>query len=780
MSTMRRNALDGFAVGFTDLMIRLRWLVVAAALAAGGYAALGFGKLQYSNNYRVFFSKENPELKAFEEFQAVFSKNDNIVFILIPKDGEKAFARRTLQAAHEITEASWKAPFAQRVDSITNFQRTYAVGDDLIVEDLVGDPSALSDEELAEREDIARAEPILFGALLARDGGAVAVNVVFNFPEKALDEVPEAVAFARGLKEKIEAEFPGLDVVLSGTTMLNVAFAEAAVADYGLLLPLMFVIIVAATAAAVRSLGATAAVLLVVTLSCVAAMGWAGYAGLKLAGPAPSAPIVILTLAIADSIHVLMGARRGMRAGMTKRAAIIESMRVNFLALFLTSVTTIVGFLTLNFSDSPPFRDLGNISAVGIAAAWVFSVTLLPALIAILPFKVPAAPPGAAGGESFFARFGGFVADRARLFMIVSGAAAAALIALIPRLEVSDNFRTYFDRRIEFRRDTDIATEHFGFYFVEFTLPAGGPDMVTDPEFLRRLEAFSEFLRAEPRVTHVFTVSDIMKRLNRNMNGDDPDFYRLPEERELASQYLLLFELSLPYGLDLTDRINIDKSATRVTATLSGDATTPEIRKFLKDAKAWFAANAPENAGAATGANVMFTFIAKRNIESMISGTIVAIAAIGAIMILALRSLKMGLLSLVPNSLPIAAGFGLWAILVGHIGFSVATIASISLGIVIDDTVHFMTKYMRSVREGGLSPRDAVKAAFEQVGAPLVINTAILSAGFGVIYFSAFKILSEMGLLTSITIVLALLFDFLLLPGLLMLAAGARPSRPSR
>lgn len=768
----RRSAIDAFAVAFTDLMIRLRWLVVAAALGAAAYAALGFEKLQYSNNYRVFFSTENPELKAFEEFQAVYSKNDNILFILSPKDGGDAFTRDTLSASARITAAGWTAPFAQRVDSLNNFQNTRAEGDDLIVEDLVGDLDALSDEDLAGREAIAKDEPIIFGQLLSTDGKAIAVNIVFNFPEQSLDEVPQAVAFARALRAEIEAAHPGLDVVLSGTTMLNTAFSEAAVDDYKFLLPLMFVIITAATAMAVRSVGATVAILIVVVLSCVVAMGWAGYAGIKLAGPAPSSPIVILTLAIADSIHILIGARKAMRGGLTKRAAIIEAMRINFLAVFLTSVTTIVGFLTLNFSDSPPFRDLGNISAVGIAAAWAFSITLLPALIAILPLRVRAAGAGRSG-PPLIVRFGDFVASHARVLMVLTGAAAAYLITLIPTIEISDRFRTYFDQRIEFRRDTDKATEHFGFNFIEFNIPAGGPDMVVDPSFLRRLEDFSQWLRAQENVTHVFTVSDIMKRLNRNMNADDPAFYRLPEERDLAAQYLLLFELSLPYGLDLTDRINIDKSATRVTATLSGDATTPEIRKFLADSRAWLEENAPENVGPATGANVMFTFIAQRNIESMISGTFVAIGAIGLIMVIALRSLAMGLLSLLPNSLPIAASFGVWALLVGEVGFSVSTIASISLGIVIDDTIHFMTKYMRSIREGGLTPRDAVRASFEQVGVPLLINTVILTAGFGVLAFSAFKILAEMGMLTSITIVLALVFDFLFLPGLLLHAAGA-------
>jgi hypothetical protein len=771
--TRKPNPLDVFAAGFASLIISLRWPVILAALAGSVYAATGMGQLEYSNNYRTFFSKENPELKAFEEFQAVFTKNDNILFVLAPRDEARAFDRATLEAVAKITEAGWQAPYARRVDSVTNFQHTRAAGDELIVEDLIADVAALADEELREKESIALAEPLLRNQLVTADGRVTAVNITLNYPELSLSEVPEAVAFARALRDEIEAEHPNLDVLLSGTSMLNNAFSEASVADYKLLVPLMFLIIVATTAMAVRSIAATASVLLVIVLSCLIAMGWAGFSGIRLAGPSPSAPIVILTLAIADSIHILLSTRIAMRAGFTKRAAIIEALRTNFLAVFITSLTTIVGFLTLNFSDSPPFRDLGNITAVGVAAAWLLSITLLPALIAVIPLRVPPIPEEKRG-RTLMAGFGDFVVARHRLLLSATTAGAAFLIAQIPTIDLSDRFRTYFGEQIEFRRDTDKVTEHLGFNIMEFAIPAGEAGGVNDPEFLRRVSAFTDWLRAREGVNHVFSITDIMKRLNRNLNGDDPAFYRLPEDRETAAQYLLLFELSLPYGLDLTDRIDIDKSATRVTATLDGDLTTPEIRKFLKDSRAWLEANAPEQATSATGPQVMFTFIAQRNIESMIRGTIISILSIGVIMTLTLRNLKLGLLSLLPNSLPILAGFGVWAVLVGEVGFSIASIASISFGIVVDDTIHFLTKYVRSRRERGLDGPGAIRYAFEEVGLPLLINTVILTAGFLVLAFSQFKILKEMGQLTSLTILLAILFDFFFLPGMLLIADRRR------
>jgi predicted RND superfamily exporter protein len=294
---------------------------------------------------------------------------------------------------------------------------------------------------------------------------------------------------------------------------------------------------------------------------------------------------------------------------------------------------------------------------------------------------------------------------------------------------------------------------------------------VSEPEYLHKLDEFAAFLRKQPEVQHVYAFSDIMKRLNKNLHADDEQYYRIPGDRELSAQYLLLYEMSLPYGLDLNDRINIDKSATRVTATLR-NVNSNQTKRFLAAADAWLQNNAPAYMNAKpTSAQVMFTYIAKRNVENMVGGTIAAVLAIALIMVLALRSVGLGLLSLVPNGLPILVTFGAWALLVGEVGFSVATVASISLGIVVDDTVHFLSKYLRARRERGLGAEDSIRYAFESVGTAIVVNTIILSVGFLVLTASTFKINADMGLLTSLAIVSALVLDFLLLPPLLLLGS---------
>jgi len=767
--------IDRIATRFTRGVLRFRWLVILAAVLGAVTIGSGAKNLEFASNYRVFFSDENPELVAFEDLQATYTKNDNFVFVLEPADGD-AFSTDTLAAVESLTESAWQIPYAIRVDSISNFQHTYGVEDDLIVEDLFRDSSGMSADERARRGEVALAEPLLADQLVTTDGAVTAVNVVLQYPEKSITEVPEAVAFARDLRQQIETAHPNIDVSLTGVSMLNNAFAETGVSDLGTLIPIMFATILLLTLLILRSATATIATIGVILLSTMVGMGWAGFMGIKLTPISASAPTIILTLAIADSMHILIALRSAVRSGLAKSEAIVEAIRLNFLPVGVTSITTIIGFLALNFSDSPPFWHLGNITAVGIGAAWLFSITLLPALISILPYKVKQTA-GDDRGERAMASIAEFVIRKPRRILIGLGAATLLLVTFIPSIDFNDQWTQYFDQRVEFRRDTDQALQHLGMYPIEYSVPARESGGISEPEYLANLERLAGFLREQPEVVHVYSFSDIMKRLNKNLHGDDPSFYQTPNDREEAAQYLLLYELSLPYGLDLNDRVNIDKSATRITATL-GDVDSIRTKRLLDATEVWMQDNLPVWMQAKpTSAQVMFTYIAERNVSNMVTGTIAAIAAIAVILMLALQSFRLGLLSLVPNGLPILATFGAWALIVGEVGFSVATVASISLGIIVDDTVHLLSKYVRARRERNGNAADAIRYAFKSVGVAIVVNTVILSAGFLVLLTSSFKVNADMGLLTALAIAFALILDFLFLPALLLLIDKAQANK---
>ena len=737
--------------------------MVTVALAVA--ASSGVKRLRFSNDYRYFFGPDNPQLVAFDALQDTYAKNDNVIFALAPKDGH-VFTRSTLAAVEELTRASWQVPYSLRVDSVTNFQHTLAEGDDLAVRDLVSGAQDLTDSELLSIKEIALTEPLLRNRLISPLAHVTGVNVTVNLPGKSMGEVPEVVAFVREMAEDFSVRHPDIEVYLSGVTMMNNAFAEASRHDMSTLVPVMFLVIVVVMALLLRSFFGTLVTVIVIVMSALSGLGLAGWLGIPLTPPSSAAPTIILTLAVADSVHILVSIFHEMMAGRSRHEAIVESLRVNLQPVFLTSLTTIVGFLSMNFSDAPPFRDLGNIVAMGVGFAFLYSIFFLPAFISLLPLRVREV---GGGKMHLMERFADLVVRGRALIFWTMLAIIVLITSGVSRIELNDMFVEYFDERYEFRTDTDFVTKNLtGIYFIEYSLEAGGEGAVSDPAYLRKVEEFALWYRAQPGVLHVNTITDTMKRLNRNMHGGDPSYYRVPEERALAAQYLLLYEFSLPYGLDLNNQINLDKSSTRFTITLES-LTTKKLLALEERAQGWLRDNAPvEMFTIGASPSIMFSYIAKRNIRSMFFGTGFALVLISAILIVALRSMKMGLVSLVPNLVPAFMAFGLWGLLYSQVGLGLAVVAAMSLGIVVDDTVHFISKYLRARRELGLAAPDAVRYSFKTVGTALWVTSLVLMAGFMVLARSGFKLNSDMGLLTAIAIGFALLVDFLFLPPLLM------------
>ncbi|WP_448546556.1 efflux RND transporter permease subunit [Thalassotalea fusca] len=756
------NTKIGFASRYADWIIRYRWFVILATILLAIAAGSGGRFIQPNNDYRVFFSEENPQLQAFEQVQRTYTKIDNILFAVAPKNGN-VFTQETLQAVEELTESAWQLPFSLRVDSVSNFQHTKAENDDLIVQDLVSGAQFLSADAIENAKQVALSEPYLNGQLLNKDASITGVNVTFQMPQKSADEAPRAVAEARALAAKLEAKYD-VDIYLGGMVMLSNAFFEASMSDMATLVPAMYLIILVITYALVRSISATVSTFFVILFSIMTGMGLAGYLGIQLTPPSSAAMTIIMTLAVADSIHVLITMLAEMRKGKSKSEAIKESIRVNMNPVVLTSLTTVIGFLSMNFSDTPPFHDLGNITAMGVLAAMVFSLSLLPALMSVLPVSVKQS-------ESKFAhnmdRIASFVVRKQRPILFGSIVVSLAVLAFVPSNKLDDNFLSYFDESITFRTDSDFINDNLtGVYQLQYSLDSQHNNGVSDPEFLAKLASFTDWLRAQPEVRHVNTISDTFLRLNKNMHGDDDSYYQLPKNPELAAQYLLLYELSLPYGLDLNNQLNISKSSTQVIVTLN-DMSTNKLKDISERGQAWLQSEA-NIVSYGVGPSIMFAYITDRNIKGMIYGTLSALLVISLLIMLALRNVKLGFLSLIPNLLPAGLAFGIWGMLVAEVNLAVSMVTGIALGIVVDDTIHFLSKYQRARREKGLNAEQAVHYAFSTVGVAIVVTSLILIAGFTVLAQSAFGLNSTMAMLTAIAIGVAVIADFLLLPALLL------------
>ncbi len=750
---------------YIDLIMRWRWLVIPTTVLIVLFIGSGAKNLKFNNDYRVFFAEDNPQMNAFEALQNTYTKNDNLMMVITPDDGQ-VFSKRTLAAIQEITEAAWQMPYSIRVDSVTNFQHTFAEEDDLVVIDLVDDVDSMSEDDLNYAKGVSVSEPALLHRLINPNASVTAVNITVQQPQiEPAKEVPEMAQFARNLASEMQAKYPFLEFHLTGIVMMNNAFPEASKWDMQHLMPFFFLALIVVLYLMLRRGTAIVVTLAVLILSVIAAMGSAGWMGVELTPPTMSAPTIILTLAIADCVHLLVSWKHLSAEGFDKNDAMKESLRINFMPIFLTSLTTALGFMTLNFSDAPPFHDLGNIAAAGVMYAFLLSITLLPALVAILPMK--AARPEEKT-EVYMAKLGEFVIRRQKQLLWGVGASIVLFTLMIPRNELNDNFVEYFDTTIDFRVATDYAVENLtGMYFIDYSLDSGEANGVNRPEFLRQVEKLTDWIREQPEVMFVSTITDTVKRLNRNMHGDDPTYKVLPDSQELSAQYLLLYEMSLPYGLDLNNQLNVKKSATRVSVVME-TLTTKQVLEVEKRIYDWMAVHTPEMLTYGASPTVMFAHIGETNIKSMLQGTLLALVIISLILVFALRSPKHGLISLVPNLAPAAIGFGVWGLLIGEVGMSIAVVAAMTLGIVVDDTIHFMSKYLRARREKNLLEEDAIRYAFTSVGQALVVTTLVLSAGFLILALSAFKLNAGMGLLTAIIITIALYVDFLFLPPLLL------------
>ena len=771
-------------------VIAARWPIIAATVVVVAIAAAGTLFLEFSADHRIYFSEDNPQLLAYDAMERTYGKSGNVFFAVAPEDRD-ATSALALEATAWLTEQSWQIPYSTRVDSIINFQHTTADGDDIVVRDLVDEAARADPDERSRIRAIALDEPRLAARLLARDGGVGGINVTVQLPgEDEVTEGPRAAEFARGLADEVRERFPGIDVRMTGLVVFNQTFMEVSLHDLKTLVPASFVAMTLMLMALIRSVSGTFAIMLVVALSVMSAVGVGGWVGLPMTSPSAVAPIVVLTVAIANCVHIFATLVHGMQAdasrtldergsgallrrtptGELKRDAIVESVRVNLQPVFLASLTTALGFLSMNFSEVPPFRHLGTFVAFGVVAAFVLSVTFLPALLSLLPIRTRATGHR---HDAAMVALGNFVVRRRRALLWGGGLTVVALVASIPRNELNDVFLHYFDESIEFRRDADFTVANLtGMYAMEYSLGSGEPGGIGDPDYLADVAAFAEWYERQPETIHVNVITDTFRRLNMSMHGDDPAQYRLPATRELAAQYLLLYEMSLPYGLDLNNQIDVDKASTRMTVstkTLSSNEVLALDRRALQ----WLSDHAPNIPRAeSSGTTLIFAYLGRRNIVSMLVGTTIALVGISFVLIFALRSLRLGLASLVPNLVPGALGFGVWGLAVGEVGMSLSVVTTMTLGIVVDDTVHFLSKYRRARRELGCAPPDAVRLAFRTVGRALLTTSLVLVAGFVVIGLSSFELNAGMGKLTALVIALALMADFFLLPPLLMKVEG--------
>lgn len=733
----------------------------------------GLHQLTFSNDYRIFFSQDNPELNDFNHFQNLFGRSDSITMVIHNPSG-------TLLNADIGPDLEWLVDEAQsikyvtRVEALTNAQNIVADDDELTIQPLLENTYLLDNDEYLEKQKIALKNPFIRGSLLSDSADTTAINIVFNLPQKSPFEVLEAAQAARLLQKRFSDLQPELKSAVSGIVMLNAAFSEAGISDIFSLLPIVFIVLFILLAAILRSLYATAIIFVCITGSCLFSMAIAGWLSIPITVVSVSSLIIIMTLAVANSMHLLVTMLNNLNinADTDKTQAITASIHTNLLPITLTSLTTIISFLTLNFSDAPPYWHLGNITALGVFAAWFLSFSLLPLLMLMIPRKSKA-NENSQKQQQRMAKISLWVIRHYRPVLFIGLIVTGGLISAVPKLVFNDQFIEYFSHNISFRRDTEFMQQHLsGLYHVEYVIDAKQTQGIFTSTYMHAVEDYTNWLKQQKEVQHVYSYSDLLKQLNQLLHGNDSFWYQLPEDEDTAAQQFLLYEFSLDADADIENRISLDKSSTRLTV-ITENLSSIEMQAFVERAAVWQQNHWPEDMlSAATGPAVMFAYISQRNIDSMVSGNIIALLAISAILLLLLRNVSLGVISFFANSLPILMMFGLWTLIVGEVGMVGTTIAAATLGIVVDDTIHFLSKFLYAKQKLNLSTAAAIEYTFSTVGVAIVSTTVVLVGGLSVLILSDFQLNQQAGLLTVITIILALLFDFLILPAALLMTAS--------
>lgn len=727
----------------------------------------GASKLTFTSDFRAYFGPENPQLLAFESMERTFSKQDNVYFYIHAKDGD-LFTNRGLSLIETLTDEGWKLPYSQKVTSLQNYQHTDVEEDDLVIDYLFYEADDLSPVDLLRIKNISLSEPTLLHRLISEDGASTGINVRTVLPTGSTKKTSkEAVSAARELAQKVRPEFPEFDILVGGSLTSNVTMGEAIKQDVENLLGLSYLVMIITMIILLRTFSGMLLTLMIISFSVLSTMGLFGWLGFTMTPPTGFVPTAILTIAVADSIHILISYYYELNHGKSKLDAIQEALRINFSPVFITSITTVIGVLCLNASDSPPYRDMGNMIATGVFFAWLYSVTFLPAMLALMPV-----PKGKVENNkpSLMIQFANVVIRFYKPLFIIMAVVIIAIGSQLNKNTISERWHEFFDTSFEVRRTLEATNDTLGgLHRIFFILDSKVEGGINNPKYLQQADDFGQWLLTQDKVSNVDSITDIIKRLNKNLHNNDEAWFKIPESRELAAQYLLLYELSLPLGLGLDDTINNARSASRLTVSFA-KADSVYILELEKKSLAWLAENAPDiYVTEGTGLDIVFSNLTFRNITSMMNGTSIALVLISFLLIFALRSFKIGLISLIPNIMPAILAYGIWGMINGQIDTAVSVVVCLSLGIVVDDTVHFLSKYLRAQREQNMSSEDAIRYAFNTVGNALIVTSAVLVGGFMVMQFSHFHPSNNMGTLLAITIFVALLVDFFFLPPLLML-----------
>lgn len=769
---------QGRGTSFAGWLVDHPWWAMLLALLLAVPCTLGMKHITSDFSHRGFFMPDDPMLVAVEELERRFGNDDSVVLVVHSPSG--IFDRETVALLHELTAGMWLVPEVIRVQSLTNYQWVHAVEDEIEVEPLLPEDLPITEELLAERRRVALGHEVLPGFLVSDDARTA---TVFGYVKPSLDETPDMPTIVAAVEEMVaRAEAKGGDHVfhLTGRAAVNASFKRSMQADMKLLVPLVFLLTIVFLGVGFRRLSGVGLPLLVIVASILVAFGLLGWLGLKITNTTSIIPQILIAIGVADSVHVLHSFYAALRGGETRRDAAVYALSKNLRPTLLTSVSTAIGFFSYVTSDILAVFSLGAVAGLGVLVAWLFTYFLLGPLTAVLPLKPGKRAAAVTSGTEVSPRATAYVAWLVRWHLpliAVFGLLVIGSTLLSLKNTVNSDPFAYFAEGLPIRVANDFTEEHLGgVNGVEVVIDSGEPEGVKDPDFLRRVEAYQTWIDQLPGVTKTISLVDVLKQTNRALHGGGDELYVLPETRGEIAQQIFLYTMSLPQGMDVNDRITVKNDALRLSvlwtirASEEAEQTAAEIK-----AKAEEMGLVTVN----TGKMMLYQSMNGYVVRSFLSSISLAMVLIGALLLFALRSVPLALLGMVANVAPLLIGGAVIWLMSQPLDVGTVIVASVCLGVAVDDTIHFLADFERR-RSRGLSARQAVCEVFTHTAPALIVTTLILVASFAVFAFATFTPNRNFGVFTSVILGAAGVLDLTLLPALLLGVYGRKePAGPA-
>ncbi len=795
-----RNRIEKWFETYAHVIYRNRIKTIVIMLVLTAAMVTQIPKISIDTSTEGFLRPDDPTLLAYNNFRDQFGRDEVIIIaIKSPNIFSQKFLEM-IQRLHEELEEN--VPYIDDITSIVNARNTRGEADELIVEDLLEHwPQNNTEMEALKKRVLTN--PLYKNLLISEDATFTTiiikthsysslgqdVDVLEGFEEDAEEvagakskaaaqrtyltdkENSQVVNAARQVSEKYNASdfqiyMAGSPVVthfLKRTMMSDMRkFMVLAVAAVAILLFVMF-----------RRISGVFLPLVIVILSLLSTIGIMALAGVAIKVPTQILPSFLLAVGVGTSVHILAIFYQRFQQTNDKEEAIAYALGHSGLAVVMTNVTTACGLLSFSTAEVAPVADLGIFAGIGVLLTFVNTLILLPAVLAIVPVAERRQNRNQSKNtfmDRFLSGISHFSTTHPVPILIVSFLIVGLSIFAALQIRFSHDVLRWFPEKNQIRQATEkIDHELRGSLNLEVIIDTGRENGLYEPALLKRIDkatAYTESLELEDLfVGKAWSVSTILKEINQALNENRPDYYAIPQNRDLVAQEFLLFENS---GSDDLEDV-VDSQFSKARFTIKGpfkDAV--KYNRFIDTVSSYFDDNFPEATITLTGMMALLSSTISHAITSMARSYGIALVVITALMIILIGRIRIGLLSMIPNLAPILLMLGVIGATPFKMDLFTMMVASIAIGLAVDDTIHFMHNFRRYYEQSG-DPKQAVYETLNTTGRAMLVTTIALSIGFFIFVFASMNNLFAFGLLTAFTILMALVADYLVAPALMVL-----------